>query len=481
MIPNKFDRAISFVQRLLRARGGNVLMTFGFALVPLSFATGMTIDYSRAARVQTRLNAITDAAALAGVTPAMLKKRAESATAAVNLWDAQAGIAQCQGGTVNRVIFNACGGPGYGASDNGTVWSGNDNTITISVTDSTTGGFKRTITMSYQAASSNIFANLLGMASIPIGGTSTTKASNAQYIDVHVALDTSQSMGLAASNTDALALWNATKTVNGPNSGCTFGCHVYSSSDYGYNNAHVANDTIAGNYGIRLRIDELRDATTDMIQSAIDNQPSSGNLYRFGLYRVGASHSTIASLSNNLTSLKTTAATITLGPNNAGGVGDTNIPDTMTKMLSTITTHGDGSTQAKARAFFFLVTDGVTDIAGSCTYGHCTRPIDPATCQAFKDNGITVGIVYTTYLPVYSDPTNPSNGSLRPEYANLVKDFSWLTYVSPNPSDNSLDISPALQACASPGWFFEANDGSGIHTAMQTLFAQVARTAQIAN
>ena len=47
-------------------------MIMGFAVIPLTFATGMSIDYARAARLQTKLNAIADAAALSAVNqPAM--------------------------------------------------------------------------------------------------------------------------------------------------------------------------------------------------------------------------------------------------------------------------------------------------------------------------------------------------------------------------------------------------------------------------
>lgn len=465
--------------RLRADQRGNVLMIFGFALIPMTIATGMTIDYARAGRLQTRLNAVSDAAALAGVTPQMLlNSRAQSAQAAYNMWYAQAGTSQCAGGTVNRVIFNNCSMPGVGYSDNGSVFSAYDGNVRMTVTDTNTNGFRRTIAIRYDAGSQNIFSNLLGAPSIAVGGRSTTTVSNTQYIDVHVALDTSQSMGLAASDADALKLWNATRATNGPNHGCTFGCHAYTGSDGGYNSGQIANDTIARNNGVRMRLDELRDATVDMVQAAIDNTNST-NFYRFALYRVGANHSTISSLTSNLSSVKTTAGTITLGPNSAAGTGDTNLPSTLTSVLPLITARGDGSTQAKARSFLFIVTDGVTDVVGSCTYGHCTRPIDPASCQAYKNAGITVGIVYTTYLPVYADPTNPSNYTLRAEYANLVKDFSDPGYTSPNPSDNSVDIKPALQACASSGWFFEAEDGAGIHTAMQTLFRQVTRSASI--
>src|SRR5690606_25027342 len=52
------------LRSLLADQRGNVLMIFGFSLVPMVFATVMGIDYARAMTAQTKLNAAADAAAL---------------------------------------------------------------------------------------------------------------------------------------------------------------------------------------------------------------------------------------------------------------------------------------------------------------------------------------------------------------------------------------------------------------------------------
>ena len=464
-------------QRVATDKRGNVLIITAFALLPLSFATGMGIDYTRAMRVQTRLNAITDAAALSTVTQPLMSQTIPAAcNIARNVFTAQ------QAGT-NGLILNTLDLSQFNIVITDTYSDSSSVTVTCPIVGVPVVGTSlptsRQTVVTYNGQNSNSFAAILGLSSLTVKGTGTAKASLSPYIDIHLALDTSQSMGLASSNTDALNLWAATKATNGPNSGCQFGCHVYQSSDSGYNKSQVPNDQIAKSAGIRLRVDELRDATTSMISSAMSGE-GNNSYYRFGLYRIGATSSVISALSPNLSQAQSTVQNLTLGPNNSGGIGDTNLPDGTTQMQNIITVHGDGTSQAKARAFLFLVTDGVTDTqGGGCTYGHCTKPIDPATCQYYKDNGITVGIIYTTYLPVYADPTNPSNKTLRAEYQNLIKTFTWPGYVSPHPSDNSQDIQPALQACASTGWFYQADDGPGIQIAMQKLFNQVAHAPTI--
>ena len=63
--------------RCLRAdRRANVLMIFAFALMPMTMAVGMTIDYARAARLQTKLNAVADAAALTAVSKPQMSQTA---------------------------------------------------------------------------------------------------------------------------------------------------------------------------------------------------------------------------------------------------------------------------------------------------------------------------------------------------------------------------------------------------------------------
>lgn len=64
----------AFLARLRADRRGNILMIFGFALVPITFATGMAIDYGTAMRIQTDLNAAADAAALSATSLSMMDK-----------------------------------------------------------------------------------------------------------------------------------------------------------------------------------------------------------------------------------------------------------------------------------------------------------------------------------------------------------------------------------------------------------------------
>ncbi|MGQ7478407.1 pilus assembly protein TadG-related protein, partial [Streptococcus suis] len=67
------------------------IMIFAFALLPLSFAVGMGIDYARAMKAQTKLNAIADAAALTAVSkPVMAAPDSTAAGFAITMFNTQA-------------------------------------------------------------------------------------------------------------------------------------------------------------------------------------------------------------------------------------------------------------------------------------------------------------------------------------------------------------------------------------------------------
>jgi Flp pilus assembly protein TadG len=450
---------------LIRDRRGNMLMLFAFAVIPITFATGMGIDYAGAMRLQTRLNAVTDAAALAAVTTPMMRQRMDAACTA-----ARATFASQVTG-ITGLTINAAQQSDVAISITDTLAIGGDVTVNCTTLGTLivplTLPISRTAVVTYKARSTNNFSAILGSSSLGIGGTATSKATLAPYIDIHLALDTSQSMGLAASDQAARDLWQKTGELNGRS--CQFGCHERSPGET------YSNEDIANTYNIPLRVNVLRDATIDMIDTASSNQGTANN-YQFALYRIGKNNGRwmpgidrYVPLTNDLATVRSKVQALRLSPNDgAVGFGDTDLPSTASTILpfmnATSAVFDDGTTQAKARKYLFMVTDGVTDTEGwLCTYGHCTSPINPATCDAYKAKGVTVGIVYTTYLPTRANPMNPNDLSLRDEYIKLIQ-----------PIANN--IRPNLQQCASSGWFFEASDQATIHSAMQTLFRQATQT-----
>jgi Flp pilus assembly protein TadG len=182
-------------------RRGNVLMIFAFAMIPMVFATGMGIDYTRAARLKTKLNAIADAAALAAVTQPMMNEtdldkvrdRAET------MFQAQAdGLEGLSGTPVVHV--DVCQPP--------------MKSCTTPDPDHPNG---RIATVSYTANSINLFGGVLKMRTIAVGGSSTATAVAAPNMDFYVALDTSPSMALPTTSEGFHVMDTALN--------CSFACH----------------------------------------------------------------------------------------------------------------------------------------------------------------------------------------------------------------------------------------------------------------
>jgi hypothetical protein len=138
-----------------------------------------------------------------------------------------------------------------------------------------------------------------------------------------------------------------------------------------------------------------------------------------------------------------------------------------------IPTAGDGVTKANPQKVLFFVSDGVADRAvGSpdCSktttngkdaqtgkkYVRCQEPLDVALCTDIKKRGVKIAVLYTTYLPL------PTNG--------------WYnTWIAPFASE----IATNMEACASPGLYFEVSPTEGISDAMTALFQKAVQQARL--
>jgi Flp pilus assembly protein TadG len=183
--------------RLKADRRGNVFIIMGFSILPLTFAVGFGVDYARAMRLQTQLNAAADAAALAAVDPAMILQPDDASRAAAsNMFNAQA-----------------------------TLLTGYQNLqMTPLITDTTSGGsgalgYLRNATVSYTAQSTNMFGKILGAPTLTVKGSSSASAEQPPNVDFYLAMDNSPSMLIPATSSGITQIQNVTN--------CAFACHEY--------------------------------------------------------------------------------------------------------------------------------------------------------------------------------------------------------------------------------------------------------------
>lgn len=436
---------------LMRDSRGNVLMLMAFAVIPLTAATGMSIDYARAARLQTRLNAAADAAALAGVTlPMMSKDNAAAKTAAQNMFNSQ---------------VTGLYGLEYNPAD-----------LTVEVTGTVGAANERVVKVTYRAWSDNAFAGVLGVSKMEIGGTSTATAAAAPNIDFYVMLDTSPSMLLPSTKAGLQSMTAAT-------GGCAFACHQTDKNPKTAGDLIKVGNTYVDFYqisvmnSITLRSDVLRAAISDLTDTATATAAETNAKYRMGLfgfdYRLTKVWPTTPSngyyLDGVLSNVKNHVAdakVLAYCRNNQRvcGTSDndtaTNYTVAMTDANSAIPAPGGGSNEAgdKPQAILFLLTDGMRDESNN---GRKMGPIPTALCDTIKARGIRIAVLYTEYLPESASDTWSVNNVKTP-------------YLSPTDK-----ISPALTSCASSGLFYKVSTDSDISAALSALFHKAISTARL--
>jgi Flp pilus assembly protein TadG len=435
----------TLLRRLVRDVKGNIALIFAFASVPLIFSVGMGVDYTSAVMREDQLNSYADAAALAALRPSILAESdAASVTAAQNTFNAQAA-------SLTGVTYDPAA-------------------VKVKVTDTLAGvAVTRKVTVSYTAASHNAFAGILGQQTITLSGSSQATSNAAPNINFYLLLDDSPSMAIAATQAGI----NTMVANTSAQGGCAFACHETTPANDNLGNPPNAdgsvmdNFTLARNLGVTLRIDMLRQATQNLMTTALQTEQAANAQYQMAIYTFDLNFNTIQTLTPNLGQAQTQAGNIQtlevydnncLTVSNCNSDQDTNYDTAMTQVNLTMPNPGNGTNAFgdSPQEVLFIVTDGVADenVNGTRTYAMTNTA--QSQCTAIKARGIRIAILYTIYYPL------PTNG--------------WYnTYIAPIQSN----ISPTLQACASPGLFFAVDTGGDISAAMTTLFQTAVTTAYL--
>jgi len=479
-------------------------MMYALVAPVLVFGAGAAIDYGRAAQIRTKLNAAADAAALAALTPAMLQQTSTVAQAAA------------------VSMFN-------GLTDGISGLTPGTTQVTVNVTVGA-NPLMRNVALSYSTSVNTIFAQVLGISALPVGGASQASAQVPPNIDFYVLLDNSPSMALPATQAGITLMQslttNETKAQGAGNGGCAFACHeastnntdtagnpcadgtsptlssappstttgaYYCATKHG---AQIDNYALARANSITLRLDELNSGVSTLLQTASttaqSTQFSAPPQYRFSIYSMdslwsigltqlmpltsnyisswttdSANFGVMEMYSNNNDCANSACSSSTTSP---GGDVATNYDNALGDLsqASYIPNPGNGTNQSgdKPQEVLFIVTDGVEDEeSGGSRLQQAMNDLGNAPggnssgtnwCTKIKNRGIQIAILYTDYLPV------PAN--------------SWYeSWVAPIQSD----IGSALQACASPGLFYDAAIGADLGQALSALFAAVTQSGHL--
>jgi Flp pilus assembly protein TadG len=490
--------------RLLHNRRGNVAMMYALVAPILVFGGGAAIDYGRAAQIHTKLNAAADAAALAALTPAMLQQSSS--------------VAQAAAVSMFNGLTDGIPGLTVGAT-----------TVTVNVTVGATA-LIRDVSVSYSSSVNTIFAQVLNTPTLAVSGLSEASAQAPPNIDFYVLLDNSPSMALPATQAGITQMQNLTPNetlmTDSGSGGCAFACHqastgnsdtagnpcadgtspttsgtspagktvtnAYCASKHG---AQIDNYALARKNNITLRLDELNSGISTLLQTASATASSTvfatPPKYRFSIYSMDSlwqiGLNSLMSLTANYTSGWTSASAnfgvMEMYSNNndcansacssststPGGDVATNYDDSLGKLsqASYVPNPGNGTNQNgdTPQEVLFIVTDGVEDEQSGSRLQQAINDLGGAPggnssgtnwCTTIKNRGVKIAILYTDYLAV------PANAWYE----------SWIAPIQS-------DIGPAMQACASPGLFYDAAIGADLGAALSALFAAVTQSGHL--
>jgi Flp pilus assembly protein TadG len=454
------SRAVSaLVKRLAADTRGSIAIQFALlALVILALAGG-AIDFANVATIRTTLQEAADAAATAAVaktSPGVLAAQKMSGNGTISA-----------GQTDAQNIFNA---------NISKISQSYPVTLNATVTKS---GLNITSSITYSINVPLSFLGIIGMNTWTVSGSAKALTNLSPYIDFYLLLDNSPSMGLGATTTDINNLiaatqynssynWQLNNYINSGNAQCALACHDLSV----YPNDYYA---LAKNNNITMRIDVVRTATQDLMSTMQTTEQTLGNLseFRAAVYTFGTSWSNraltnVAALNSNLTTVSSQAGNVDIMsvPNTGYSSNYTDFDAIFSSMNTKLPTPGDGSTSSTPQEVLFFVSDGLEDAPTStCSQsqsitgsGRCQSPINVSNCTTIKNRGIKIAVLYTTYYPITNNWW----------YNNTVAPFQS-------------QIGTNMQACASPGLYFEVSPTQGISAAMTALFNLALQQVRITN
>jgi hypothetical protein len=252
-------------------------------------------------------------------------------------------------------------------------------------------------------------------------------------------------------------------TITGvPQAPCAFACHTDPGNNDYYGLARANN--------IKLRFDVIQQALTSTnaqplgviptLEKYVENAGSL-NPVTVGVYYFNSGFTTAVKPTpgNSLTELQS-AETTELGiqPPVVTDVADTDVHDALSNLYSNLGKVGTGNVPTAPKKYVFLITDGLEDYVDPVA-GRVQGALTPASlqeCQAIKDLGVKIFVLYTTYYPL----PNPY----------------YLQYDKPaaEPTGSGSQIYQNLAQCASPGTtsnptILEASDAADIGTALNQL------------
>ncbi|MFV0296504.1 MAG: TadE/TadG family type IV pilus assembly protein [Hyphomicrobiaceae bacterium] len=303
------------------------------------------------------------------------------------------------------------------------------------------------LTASASASVGTAFARIFGFGDVALDVTASGTRAN-RYLDLYFAVDMSSSTGVGATAADRAALEALTQPYAAPAygsklpQGCAFGCHRRE----GWEPSGKTVYQMAREAGIRLREDELNAQFNGLVDMLLD---PNDQVVQNGMRKIG-----VTGFSNNAVQLiapTSSAASVKSVLQNFPDYDrfETYFANALDAMRTTLGTQGNGSA-SNPRKMLILITDGIESRDAFLSQ----RAMDVSLCNRIKADGFNLAVVEIKYPKL----------TLNSLYDDTVL-----------PVETT--ISPALQQCASPGWYFQAVNNADVPVKFNELKTRILNTA----
>ena len=196
LLASLLERSQPWLGALGRNSDANVTLISALSLIPTLFGLGFSIDYARAEMLQSRIDAVADAAALAATDDLYIQK--DWATVAM---------------PAAKTIFTTQ------VTDYKDFTYDPATQLVIQGTQTGALNLGRTVYVGWAGQSTNMFSGILGASTLSISGSSTASATEAPNMNFFLVMDVSPSMLLPTTSTGITEVQGATSDS------CAFACH----------------------------------------------------------------------------------------------------------------------------------------------------------------------------------------------------------------------------------------------------------------
>ena len=326
--------------------------------------------------------------------------------------------------------------------------------------DLCTGGKKpvfklngKEISASFAAPLDTMLMRVVGQDTMAVSVASTVTISPS-FHTFYFVIDVSASLGYAADQANVDAMMALTKPYYSsdpywgsmmPN-GCGFACHATVGIEpLKANGTRYTSYELATENGIEFREDVMMNAVTVAAETILEDiNGVHADQIKVGAYAFSEDWEQLTKPTANSTNLLKQIDKVSIER------GGTHYADTLPDILADIGKAGKGNKESDPKKTVILVTDGMSDYYDAGIY---TSAIDTAMCDDYKADGMRLVVINIAY----------------PE---LTSDNFWNTYAK----KAHQDIQAQLKACASAGYYYEADDKPQIQATLNKMAKQLIRT-----